>query len=304
MSDSLLYGDGLLGESLAPERKGLLRDKFLVPPFSIIDGKEGWWSKRRRVWQSFGFKSELGRAENLLKFSPAALDAGGGNGTGIFDPVLCELAYRWFCPPGGMVIDPFSGGCVRGIVAAMLGYQYTGVDLREEQIHENRRQADDLDVAPNWFIGDSRNFADIVGAVAGDFIFSSPPYFYREHYSDLPNDLNNAKSYDDFRSGYFQVIASACSKLKQNRFACFEVAEVRDKKGIAPDFVGDTIRAFVAVGCDLYNHAIHYKPLASAAIRTNMFSRSRKLVPVHEHVLIFVKGDPKIAVSACGEIDA
>ena len=29
------------------------------------------------------------------------------NGTSIFDPVLCELAYRWFCPPGGVVLDPF-----------------------------------------------------------------------------------------------------------------------------------------------------------------------------------------------------
>ena len=30
-------------------------------------------------------------------------------GTSIFDPVLCELAYRWFCPPGGLVLDPSRG---------------------------------------------------------------------------------------------------------------------------------------------------------------------------------------------------
>jgi hypothetical protein len=27
--------------------------------------------------------------------------------------VLCELAYRWFCPPGGLVLNPFAGGSVR-----------------------------------------------------------------------------------------------------------------------------------------------------------------------------------------------
>ena len=43
------------------------------------------------------------------------------SGTSIFDPVLCELAYRWFCPPGGVVLDPFAGGSVRGIVASKLG---------------------------------------------------------------------------------------------------------------------------------------------------------------------------------------
>ena len=40
------------------------------------------------------------------------------SGTSIFDPVLCELAYRWFCPPGGTVLDPFAGGSVRGIVSS------------------------------------------------------------------------------------------------------------------------------------------------------------------------------------------
>jgi hypothetical protein len=38
--------------------------------------------------------------------------------TSIFDPVLCEIAYRWFCPSGGTVLDPFAGGSVRGIVAS------------------------------------------------------------------------------------------------------------------------------------------------------------------------------------------
>lgn len=43
------------------------------------------------------------------------------SGTSIFDPVLCELAYSWFCPLDGKVLDPFAGGSVRGIVAAYLG---------------------------------------------------------------------------------------------------------------------------------------------------------------------------------------
>lgn len=64
------------------------------------------------------------------------------SGTSIFDPVLCEVAYRWFCPPGGVVLDPFAGGSVRGIVAGMLGRSYVGIDLREEQIAANRIQWD------------------------------------------------------------------------------------------------------------------------------------------------------------------
>jgi DNA modification methylase len=64
------------------------------------------------------------------------------SGTSIFDPVLCELMYRWFCPPGGLVLDPFAGGSVRGIVASKLGRQYVGIELREEQVEANREQAE------------------------------------------------------------------------------------------------------------------------------------------------------------------
>ena len=31
------------------------------------------------------------------------------SGTSIFDPVLCEIAYRWFSPAGGLILDPFAG---------------------------------------------------------------------------------------------------------------------------------------------------------------------------------------------------
>src|SRR5271154_2766551 len=50
-------------------------------------------------------------------------------GTSVFDPVLCEIVYRWFCPYGGLVLDPFAGGSVRGIVASKCGRRYIGMDL-------------------------------------------------------------------------------------------------------------------------------------------------------------------------------
>src|SRR5690242_12336191 len=66
---------------------------------------------------------------------------GDQSGTSIFDPVLCELAYRWFCPPDGLILDPFAGGSVRGIVASKLGRRYIGIDLSARQIEANRTQA-------------------------------------------------------------------------------------------------------------------------------------------------------------------
>ena len=69
--------------------------------------------------------------DGTLEYRPSS-------GTSIFDPVLCELAYRWFTPPAAHILDPFAGGSVRGIVAAKLGRRYTGIDLRAEQIAGSR----------------------------------------------------------------------------------------------------------------------------------------------------------------------
>jgi len=79
-------------------------------------------------------------AEDLDPVSQQILEVA-ATGTSIFDPVLCELAYRWFCPPGGLVLDPFAGGSVRGIVAAKCGRRYIGIDLSERQCEANRAQA-------------------------------------------------------------------------------------------------------------------------------------------------------------------
>lgn len=45
---------------------GSLADKFGVPPFSVIDRRQGSWRERKQEWLAKGIKSELGRAKSLL----------------------------------------------------------------------------------------------------------------------------------------------------------------------------------------------------------------------------------------------
>ena len=39
----------------------LLRDKFLEPPFSVLDTKGRAWQNRKRAWKNLGMESHLGR---------------------------------------------------------------------------------------------------------------------------------------------------------------------------------------------------------------------------------------------------
>ena len=227
------------------------------------------------------------------------------SGTSIFDPVLCELAYRWFSPPDGLILDPFAGGSVRGIVASKLGRQYVGVDLRHEQVAANREQGARLCGAPMpvWHVGDSRNIDRVADGLAADFVFSCPPYTDLERYSDDPLDLSTM-AYADFMTAYREIISKACGLLKPNRFALFVVGNVRDSKGIYRNFVGDTVEAFRAAGLGFYNDAVLITACGSLPIRAGkQFSAGRKLGKTHQNVLVFVKGDPRKATAACGQVE-
>jgi ParB-like chromosome segregation protein Spo0J len=282
------------------EQNKKLSERFIIPPFSILNAKSGEWTQRKNYWLSLGIKSEEGRDNNLLEsLNKLAKKSGQGEqkDNSIFDPVLCELAYKWFNVPNGKILDCFAGGSVRGIVAAKLGYEYLGNDLRSEQIDANRINAkevlQDAEIYPTWTCGDSLNIDTIAKGYEADFLFSCPPYADLEVYSDLKEDISNMP-YKDFITVYRDIIRKSCTLLKEDRFAVFVVGDVRDNKGFYQNFVSDTIQAFIDSGLLLYNEMILCTQIAAKALTVSKgFNASRKIGKVHQNVLVFYKGNPK-----------
>jgi DNA modification methylase len=275
-------------------RDELLRDKFIEPPFSVLDTKSGNWQKRKKLWVSKGIKSEVGRDNkqvNSIRLETNGEDITKNPYQSIFDPALCEVLYHWFCEYGGKILDPFAGGSVRGIVANYLGYKYTGIDIREEQVQSNREQALNIlpiNNQPQWYVGDSNEILDSNWNYKFDFVFSCPPYADLEVYSDLEGDISN-KPYDEFLRLYESIIKKSCNLLKSGGYACFVVGEVRDKKGNYIGFVPDTIKAFQNCGMKFYNEAILLNAIASASMRAAGNMKTQKLVKIHQNVLVFRK---------------
>ena len=268
----------------------LLRDKFIEPPFSVLDTKQGNWQRRKREWMRIGMKSEVGRDSVVINMDTKSKKNNSAKYVSIFDPALCEVLYNWFCVDGKEILDPFAGGSVRGIVANYLGFKYTGIDIRQEQIDSNRKQGlDILDVAnqPNWYVGDSNEVLNGFNKEF-DFVFSCPPYADLEVYSDLEGDISNMP-YIEFMKAYEEIIAKSCNLLKSGGYACFVVGEVRDKKGNYIGFVPDTINAFRKCGMKYYNEGILLNAIASASMRASGNMKTQKLVKVHQNILIFKK---------------
>jgi ParB-like chromosome segregation protein Spo0J len=347
-----------------------LSDRFLFPPFTLLDARSGAWRERKRQWVGLGIESEVGRT-GLRKTAISENSGSGGDprfyeakrekenelgqtlttaefeadywedsreggtlstaGTSIFDPVLCEIVYRWFSGPGARVLDPFAGGSVRGIVAARLGREYVGIDLRREQIEANIEQGQALVGAdqpmPAWLAGDARDAVSVIGdAQIGDnvelhvdqkvepvktiieqfdLLFTCPPYWNREVYSTDERDLSTINDWDLFLAEYALALTQPVQLLGDDRFAAIVVGDLRARDGRMLSLVQATIAIMRDLGCDYYNEAIYLTPVGSLRIRAGRhFVKSRKLGRTHQQLLIFCKGDAAAATEAAGEIDA
>jgi hypothetical protein len=306
MSDPAIFGLNLFGDPVRPSSRGPVADAFVEPPFTVLDARSGDWQDRKRAWAAMGIQGEVGRSAKAYNIHDwADANAGGpkadGDGTSIFDPVICELAYRWFCPEGGQVLDPFAGGSVRGIVAGALGRKYWGCDLRTEQIAANEAQADSIGVDPRpvWVCGNSKD--TLADAPPADLVFTCPPYGDLERYSDDESDLS-AMSWTGFSIAYRLILTRAVAKLRDNRFACLVVGNFRDPRtGLYRDLVGETVAAMTTAGLGYYNEAVLVTSVGSASMRvTKQFNAGRKLCKTHQNVLVFIKGDWRRAVAALG----
>lgn len=124
-----------------------------------------------------------------------------------------------------------------------------------------------------------------------DLLFTCPPYFDLEVYSDNKEDISNME-YEEFIKVYSEILDKGANKLKDNRFAIVVISDVRDKNGFYRDLTGLTKSVFEKNGIYFYNDLILLNSLGSGALRARRNMRNRKLVRIHQNVLVFYKGNP------------
>ena len=75
-----------------------LKDKFLIPPFSIFDTRQGYWQKRKRRWKGLIKDKGESRESTLFKGSgdPVSEKIKKQGTVSILDPVLAEICVKWF----------------------------------------------------------------------------------------------------------------------------------------------------------------------------------------------------------------
>lgn len=296
--DVLGFDDGFIDKILSTPiesdkptstNNGNLTEKFGVPPFSILEVRKGYWQDRKRQWKAL--IGENGESRQGTLFAENTFIAELGT-VSILDPVLCEIMLSWFGMPTGTkpkCFDPFAGDTSFGFVAATKGCDFTGIELRPEQVAINSTRCEGL--SATYICDDGQNVAKHIEPNSQDFLFSCPPYYDLEVYSDRPDDASNQPTYEAFFKILDNAFTDAAKCLKDNRFAVIVVSNIRNKKtGFYRNFVDDIIRLFQRNGFAFYNDIILADSLGSAPRRAAHNMLCRKVVKVHQNVLVFYKG--------------
>ena len=278
-----------------------LHEKYIVPPFSVFNTHQPYWRERLSKWRDLGIYTANGRTAGKV-YDNRRMDKNRDrehNGTSSFNPVVCEIVYKWFTPnEQASIFDPFAGGIVRGATAAILGYNYTGFDILRTQVESNYKEWTELnrkyDIKGDaqWLVADSTKDM-LVGK--SDLIFTCPPYYNLEKYSDNPDDLSNCKSYETFIKKYTRTIELCYNNLKDDCFSVWVVSDVRNKDTTEYyGLVADTIKIHQQTGFKFYNEIILYNDTGNLAITSGDYlNKARKVGRQHQNILVFFKGDPK-----------
>jgi len=125
-------------------------------------------------------------------------------------------------------------------------------------------------------------------------LFSCPPFYDLEIYSDLRNDASNQGTYKEFLSIIETALGNSIEGLKDNRFAVIVCQDIRDKQGFYRGFPDHIRDIFEKKGVNLYNRLVLINSVGTAPVRAANYMRNRKVVSLHQYVLVFYKGDTKL----------
>tara|TARA_R110000803_G_scaffold45268_2_gene95424 strand:- start:353 stop:1615 length:1263 start_codon:yes stop_codon:yes gene_type:complete len=282
--------DGFPFEQEPKEEHNKLQDTFVVPPFSVLDTKKGYWQERKKYWRNL-IGDEGESREGALAKGDTNIMAATNNGVSLLDPVLAEIANKWFGLDNCNTFDCFAGDSVFGYISDALGNTFTGIELRQEQTDLNNQRLKGS--KSKYICDDGQNVLKHIKEDSQDLLFSCPPYFDLEVYSDLKNDASNQKEYKDFLQILDNAFTGALKCLKNNRFAVIVVGDIRDKQGFYYGFADDVKNIFIRNGAKLYNEMIIAESIGTLPQRVGRYMHNRKVGKCHQNVLVFYKGQPK-----------
>ncbi len=244
----------------------------------------------------FGARGHTVRKDSGVRQDPNALPP-----LSSFFQNICRLMIEMYCPEGGTVVDLFSGHNSRLESCYRTGRNYIGFDVSKEFMRMNEKVKELLykqnskglikNKATIQLTTCSSNHTGLPDCV-GDFSITSPPYYNLEEYTDEPEQLGKAPTYEDFLVRIKEHVAENFRVLKPGAFCAWFINDFRFNKKFYPYHI-DLYRIFVEVGFEPFNIYIVDlgNPVTAAFVQEII---ETKILPKrHEYCLLFRKPNGK-----------
>jgi len=153
-----------------------------------------------------------------------------------FKPGVAKALYERYVPPTGVVWDPCVGYGGRMLGALAAGVNYIGTDVEEGSIRgaQNLVEVLGMENSVRLHLGPAEEFdpQEVL-----DFVFTSPPYFDRERYSENPQQswMRYGTNLDDWAEGFFRpIVQVAFQRLKTQGFFALNIRDLKTRTDVIP----------------------------------------------------------------------
>ena len=231
------------------------------------------------VWRKIGFSQTTTDIDNKRPYAGEGgiVEIQRSKSVGAPTVWLWRHIFHNFSEPGDCIFDPFAGGPVRGCVATDLGRRYCGVDIREEQIIEDR------EVCPETTYIHADGLTVLRQRSGIDLVASCPPYWCLERYSRQAEDISNV-SYEEFCDYKGRLTAEAVKRAR--RWVLWDLGDMRYKKRLLT-IPFDVAASAAKHGAPLDDYAVVNKPGGLAKIVWKKRWREQQYL-AREHSIVLI----------------
>ena len=212
-----------------------------------------------------------------------------GTVTSIFPPRVALNILKLYASEATRVYDPFAGGGCRAVMAAKAGLDYTGVEIRADEVDNINMLAERHDVADLVHIihGDAREDHTLAGSGDFDFCYTCPPYWDLEQYRGGDADLS-MMSYKGFQAGIMEVVEQCNRVLRPGSLSVWVVGLHRHKNGDIAPINHDIARIHTTFGFRFREEVVLFRDNKLALQRSGNFEKGKHLlIRRHEYALVF-----------------
>lgn len=227
---------------------------------------------------------DLGKAPTPSGIRRILRTKNGVRGVTNFKPAISKYIYETYCPQGGEVLDPCAGfsGRLVGVIASNKNINYTGIDPEPKTGEGNMKCASFFkpyyDFGFSFCLGCAEEEMLKIKKESYDLVFTSPPYFNIENYSDSKHQSHHKfNTYDLWKSNFLKVILNESKRtLKKNGYLIINTKNYKEFP-IANDL------STIAQGIGFKLEKIYKMRLAN-----NEFNRKKSTFH-HEPIFVFKK---------------